>query len=460
MRTRLSEPLTLAALMNAGAGRGRAIATRRWRLGLDKLDGASSLGASLFALEGRSVVVAVGDMAKAAAALIDLDGWARRIVLCPPGYDLGGLDGLARATAADALVYDGDLARPPADLAVVAPCRLPLEPLAFPGEKQRRRRFATEWVMPTSGTSGPPKMVVHSLATLTGAIGPAPTQRWATFYDIRRYGGLQIFLRALAGAESLTLSDPDEGVDAFLVRLGEAGAKHISGTPSHWRKVLMSGQARRIDPETVRLSGEIADDAVLSALGALYPRARLQHAYASTEAGVAFAVEDGRAGFPASLIETDGAVAMKIVDGSLRIRSNRTALRYIGPGAPALHDAQGFVDTGDIVERRGDRYVFAGRRGGIINVGGAKVHPEEVEAAINAHEAVRASRVFARKNPITGALVAAEVVVREGVNADADLIRSILSGCRARLAAYKAPSFLRFVSELPMTEGGKLARHG
>src|SRR5271154_7239097 len=97
---------------------------------------------------------------------------------------------------------------------------LPLETLAFPAENRRRRRFATEWVMPTSGTSGPPKMVAHTLATLTGAIRPAPTQRWATFYDIRRYGGLQIFLRALAGAESLTLTDPDEGVDAFLVRLG------------------------------------------------------------------------------------------------------------------------------------------------------------------------------------------------------------------------------------------------
>ena len=328
------------------------------------------------------------------------------------------------------------------------------------GEKGQDRRLATEWVMPTSGTSGPPKLVAHTLATLTGAFRPVGAQRWATFYDIRRYGGLQIFLRALSGTESLTLSSPGESVDAFLVRLGEAGAKHISGTPSHWRKVLMSAQARRIDPDTVRLSGEIADDAVLAALRALYPRAHVEHAYASTEAGVAFAAPDGQAGFPASLIDVSGEVAMKVVDGSLRIRSNRTALRYVGPDAPVLHDAEGFVDTGDIVERRGERYVFAGRRGGIINVGGAKVHPEEVEAALNAHEAVRASRVFARKNPITGALVAAEVVLREGVSAREGLSAEILSACRAALPAHKAPSFLRFVAELPITDGGKLARHG
>jgi len=112
------------------------------------------------------------------------------------------------------------------------------------------------------------------------------------------------------------------------------------------------------------------------------------------------------------------------------------------------------------VERRGDRFVFAGRRGGIINVGGAKVHPEEVEAALNGHEAVRASRVFARKNPITGALVAAEVVLREGVSPREGLSAEILAACRTALPAHKAPSFLRFVTDLPMTDGGKLARHG
>ena len=407
----VSDTLTLARLMEAGSGLGRAIATRDCVLSLDSFADATSLGGDLSRLEGRSVILAVGDMAKAAAALIELDGAARRIVLCPPGFDARGLEVLARLAEADALVQDGDAQTPEAPFDVIAACHLPLAPLQAP----RVRRFATEWVLPTSGTSGPPKLVVHTLATLTGPFRPAGAQRWATFYDIRRYGGLQIFLRALSGTETLTLSTAGESLEAFLVRLGEAGVTHVSGTPSHWRKVLMSAKARCIDPETVRLSGEIADDAVLASLKAFYPRARVEHAYASTEAGVAFAVSDGRAGFPASLLEASGDVAMKIVEDSLRIRSNRTALRYLGPDAPTLRDAEGFVDTGDIVERRGDRYVFAGRRGGVINVGGAKVHPEEVEAALNAHEAVRASRVFARKSPITGALVAAEVVLREGV---------------------------------------------
>jgi acyl-coenzyme A synthetase/AMP-(fatty) acid ligase len=443
-------------LTAASGGRGRRVATRDFALELDRLGESSSLGDGLARLAGRSVLLAVGDMAKAAAALIELDGVARQIVVCPPGAGIDLLVALARVAEADALVHDANAPAPEIGVATRVACRLPLAPLSA----ARAARFNSEWFLPTSGTSGAPKLVAHTLATLAASFRPAAGERWATFYDIRRYGGLQILLRALLGGGSLTLSDPNESVDAFLVRLGEAGATHISGTPSHWRKALMSGEARRIAPQRVRLSGEIADDAVLAGLGALYPQARVEHAYASTEAGVVFVVADRRAGFPMSVVGDDGEVALRVVDDVLRVRSSRAALRYVGADAPALKDADGFIDTGDVVERRGERYVFVGRRGGIINVGGAKVHPEEVEAALNAHRAVRASRVFARKNAITGALVAAEVVLRDGSVADETTKRDILAACRAALPAHKAPSFLNFVAELPITDGGKLARHG
>ena len=116
---------------------------------------------------------------------------------------------------------------------------------------------------------------------------------------------------------------------------------------------------------SVRLSGEIADQAILDHVRACYPGARIAHAFASTEAGVGFVVEDGLAGFPASLLTQRGVeVELKVEEGSLRIRSARTAIRYLGsPGEP-LADGDDFVDTGDIVELRGARYHFVGRRGG------------------------------------------------------------------------------------------------
>jgi acyl-CoA synthetase (AMP-forming)/AMP-acid ligase II len=200
-------------------------------------------------------------------------------------------------------------------------------------------------------------------------------------------------------------------------------------------------------------------------LRAFYPYATVVHAFASTEAGVGFDVRDGLAGFPTSLISDQNAdVALKVEDGSLRIRSDRIAARYLGSGAETLANGDGFIDTGDMVERRGDRYYFVGRRDGIINVGGLKVHPEEVEAVINRHPSVQMSLVSGRKNPITGALVVADVVVksdsdRNAANAGCQRLKSdILESCRRTLAPYKVPTLVRFVPSLEVTSSGKLAR--
>jgi acyl-CoA synthetase (AMP-forming)/AMP-acid ligase II len=212
----------------------------------------------------------------------------------------------------------------------------------------------------------------------------------------------------------------------------------------------------------VRLSGEIADQAILDNLHTAYPDARIVHAYASTEAGVGFEVQDGREGFPASVIEAAGDLVFKVEDDLLRIRSPRAALCYVGVESPALVASDGFVDTGDVVERRGDRYYFVGRSDGIINVGGLKVHPEEVEAVINRHPHVRMSQVRARKNPITGSIVVADVVLRESNASDAVSLEKtsdeILGSCRASLASYKAPAVIRFVPSLKIADSGKLVR--
>jgi acyl-coenzyme A synthetase/AMP-(fatty) acid ligase len=336
---------------------------------------------------------------------------------------------------------------------------------------RRSETSATEWVLLTSGTTGGPKLVAHTLASLAAAFSQAPLGEaapiWSTFYDVRRYGGLQILLRALFFG-SLLLPGTDEPPQDFLARAAAAGVTHISGTPSHWRKALMSGAAEQLRPVYVRLSGEIADQPILDALRAAFPHAVVAHAFASTEAGVAFEVQDGLAGFPASLAATSAeGVRIDVSRGTLRIKSPGNASRYLGEGAPPIKDAEGFVDLGDKLELRGDRWYFIGRSGGIINVGGFKVHPEEVEAVINSHPKVRMSLVKPRRNPITGTVVTAEVVLvagddgesGEGAGAPAKRIcGEILATCRERLAAHKVPALIRVVPALEVSASGKLVR--
>jgi acyl-coenzyme A synthetase/AMP-(fatty) acid ligase len=114
-----------------------------------------------------------------------------------------------------------------------------------------------------------------------------------------------------------------------------------------------------------------------------------------------------------------------------------------------------------VLELREGRYYFSGRRDGIINVGGLKVHPEEVEAVLNRHPDVGMSLVRTRKSSITGGLVVADVVLRKSEHPEDDakaLQRDILSFCREQLALYKVPVGINFVSTLAVAETGKLIR--
>jgi acyl-CoA synthetase (AMP-forming)/AMP-acid ligase II len=411
----------------------------------------SVLGGRLESLRGRTVVLAMREQLANAVALVELDGVACRLVLCTPDLTPQQLAVVCAAAEAD-VVLDQVAAQPE------------LEAL------QRRRTEDTEWILLTSGTSGEPKLVVHSFDSLAGALPRHPTSVrpmvWSTFYDIRRYGGLQIYLRAVLSGSPLVLSSAGEPTHEFLARAAAAGVTHISGTPSHWRRALMSGEATLITPEYVRLSGEVADQTVLDSLRAAYPNARIAHAFASTEAGVAFDVNDGLAGFPAALVgSADSAIEMKVQDGTLWIRSGRTAARYLGAAPAPLVAGDGYVDTGDLVELNDGRYYFRGRKGGIINVGGLKVYPEEVESVLNADPRVRMSLVKARRNPLTGSLVVAEVVLSEGQQAidaaTAEQVKSdLLNACRRTLAAHKVPALLRFVPALELSAAGKLVRPG
>jgi acyl-coenzyme A synthetase/AMP-(fatty) acid ligase len=425
----------------------------------------TSLGGRFGDLADRSVLIATASQLTTALALIELDGVARRVLVLPPDADPAHLAALIADAEIDAIVVDRNT---PARTAFELPVQVLCTPEIVATEQPPAAGRATEWVLLTSGTTGVPKMVAHSRGALTAAIKGSTSDEpvvWATFYDIRRYGGLQIFLRAVLGGASLVLSSAGEPIAEHLDRLGRHSVTHLSGTPSHWRRALMSPAIGKISPRYVRLSGEIADQAVLDSLRHTFPNASIGHAYASTEAGVAFEVSDGLAGFPVSFVaEVRDGVELKVADGSLRIRSPRAASCYVGNDAP-LADPDGFVDTGDMLESCDDRYIFTGRRGGIINIGGLKVHPEEIEAVINRHPQVRMSLVRPKRSPVTGSIVVADVVLksdRDITGGEAGEVKGdILKLCREALSRHKVPAAISFVAALEVAASGKLARrHG
>ena len=453
----------LDALRAAENLSGRVLVDVNTRIALGDLANGTVLYGRAEELRGRSVLLTTREQVTTAAALIELDGLAGRIVICPPDLPLQYFAYVIETAEIDAIVSDRtdfDLGRPRP--LYFSPCTRRIEACA----NDRVRDQQTEWVLFTSGTTGLPKLAVHTLKSLTGAIQPnrqgGEEVIWSTFYDIRRYGGLQIFLRAALTGSSLVLSTTQQSTAEFLEHAAVNQVTHISGTPSHWRRALMSPTAKLLQPRYVRLSGEIADQGILNHLRSFYPNARMSHAFASTEAGVAFEVNDDTAGFPAGILESTPDVEMKVEDGTLRIRSARTASRYLGMGASALKDEDGYVDTRDVVELQDGRYYFAGRRDGAINVGGLKVFPEEIESVINRHPEVHMSLVRTRKSSVTGALVVADVMLKPTAtmtDRDINAIQNdILSLCRSNLSSHKVPAMISFVPDFNVAESGKVMR--
>jgi non-ribosomal peptide synthetase component F len=228
-------PSLWGALSAADNLSARHLFSAEMNLALSELTEGSSLYGHGDELRGRSVLIATTSQLAASLALIELDGVARRVVLYPPDLPLGYLPFVIETADVDAIVSDGrtvELGNPRVERFV--PCNGEITP----GSSDRSPEYQTEWILLTSGTSGLPKLVAHTLPSLTGAVGqqaPAGQIVWSTFYDIRRYGGLQIFLRALLTGTSLVLSSAQESTADFLERASSHGVTHISGTPSHWR---------------------------------------------------------------------------------------------------------------------------------------------------------------------------------------------------------------------------------
>jgi acyl-CoA synthetase (AMP-forming)/AMP-acid ligase II len=281
----------------------------------------------------------------------------------------------------------------------------------------------------TSGTTGTPKWRAHEIAGLTEgmAAGAAPA-RWLLTFNPGSFAGVQVILSALIGGHVLIAPPHDASVSEMTDLAVQHQATHISGTPTFWRAFLMALSDRPLDLKAVTLGGEASDQAILDALRLRFPNAALRHIYATTETGRVLTVNDGREGFPQSMLTPPLTLSER---GTLQV---------------------GDLDTGDAVEMVGDRVLFRGRLDSMVNIGGVKVFPETVEAFILQHPGVQDVRVSPRPNPITGHVLTADMVLKPF--ADQNAVKAHLQG----LPRAQRPVLTRFVETLPIGQTGKKLR--
>ncbi len=317
----------------------------------------------------------------------------------------------------------------------------------------------------TSGTTGKPKFVFHTIKSLTRGVRTGRHHEndvWALAYPIGHLSGIQVLFQALCNRNTIVklFGLPPKASHLAIARYG---LTHLSCTPTFLK--LLAGRAHS-HPTVRRLTtgGESCEKSTTQMVSRLFPNAKHRNIYALTEVGNLLIANGEEFSIPANLQSL-----VKIMNGSLAIHQSLMAnaikpheSRDENENFQSNHssheiDTEWYV-TGDLVEVISDApltFKFLARDDDIINVGGYKVVPQQVEAKLIAFPAIQQAVVFGKKNSVTGQLVVCNVVVNPGYEFDPVTIRQQLAELLPR---YAIPRVFTVVDSLPMTSTGKLSR--
>ena len=303
--------------------------------------------------------------------------------------------------------------------------------------REFRKRQHPGLVVFTSGSTGRPKGILHDAERLVERFLPSRTAyRTLLFLLFDHLGGFNTLMSVLCQGGTMVL--PTERTPKEVARVIEAGrVELLPVTPTLLNLLVASGAGAEHDLSSVQLityGTEVMPEGTLKKIAALFPQARLQQTYGLSELGTlrsksrssdSLWVKVGGRGF-----ET------RVVDGILQVRSELAMVGYLN--APNPFDSEGWISTGDRVEQRGEYYRILGRESDIINVGGQKVFPSEVETVLLEADNVDDATVYGEQHPLMGSVVMARVKLREP-EPPAALRARLRKHCLERLASYKVP---------------------
>lgn len=300
----------------------------------------------------------------------------------------------------------------------------------------------------TSGTTGLPKRVRHNMLTLSRNVKTGAKYQnniWGFAFNPTHIAGLQVFFQALYNTNTLVnLFRKDSNEIVQLVR--EYNISNISATPTFYRQFGLSA-AIMPSVHTITSGGEQFSTALTERLKGIFPKADFKNIYASTEAGTVLTAVGEFFEVPPRLLGK-----IKIEDGFLFL--HRSLLAQLD-NMPLDGEWYNTRDRVQINSENPLSMKILGRQNELINVGGYKVNPHEVEDTINQIDQVVFCKVYGKPNSVVGNIVCADII-RNDQNFDETQLRVKLSGC---LQNYKIPRVVNFVNEIQFTRTGKLQRN-
>lgn len=298
----------------------------------------------------------------------------------------------------------------------------------------------------TSGTTGIPKKVSHDFKSITRFVKVSERNEksiWGFAYNPTHMAGIQVFFQALLNGYSIIRLFGLDTKDIYA-EITNNGITHISATPTFYRLLLPCNETFP-SVERITSGGEKFNEKIFKQLNQVFPNAKITNVYASTEAGTLFASQN------------DIFSVRPEYESLIHFENNELLIHSSLMGRTETNIEE-WYNTGDIIEivsQKPLNFRFVNRKSEMINVGGYKVNPLEVEEAILTLSGIKNVRVFPKQNSVLGNIICCEVVA----NSNQITESSIRTFLQSKIQEFKIPRIIRFVDSLSTTRTGKLKRN-
>jgi acyl-CoA synthetase (AMP-forming)/AMP-acid ligase II len=290
----------------------------------------------------------------------------------------------------------------------------------------------------SSGSTGKPKAILHDFETVADKFRKQRTAVVAIpFLMIDHFGGINTVL-AITSSLGTVVTVADRSISQICRAIQDFRVELLPATPSFLTMLMTSGLNQAFDLSSLKritYGTEVMPQSTLDRLRHAFPEVELQQTYGLSEVGVLRS--QSRADGSLWVRVGGEGFQTRIVDGILWVKSDYAMIGYLN--APSEFDVDGWFNTQDRVEVDGEWFKILGRVTDIINVGGQKVYPAEVEDVILGMDGIEDVAVYGEKHPLLGQIVVAKLSTA-GPADIADLKQKVRAACRAKLAPYKVPA--------------------
>ena len=311
----------------------------------------------------------------------------------------------------------------------------------------------------SSGSTGAPKAMIHNLDTLVDSYGDKKQKQinMLVFLMFDHIGGINTMLNILSMNATMIIPQ-NRNADDICQLIEEYKIAVLPSSPTFLNLILINRSYEKYDLSSLRMityGTETMPEGLLNRLKAVFSKVKFLQTFGTSETGIA--ATSSKSSNSTFMKIDDENLEYKIVDNELWLRSKTQILGYLNRSMESFTN-DGWFKTGDLVELDNEGFIkIIGRNKEIINVGGQKVLPSEVESVLLGMDEIEDCLVYGEQNAITGQSVSCDVVLKHGID-DSGFKMLVRKFCKDKLDNFKIPTRVNVVQKTEFTERFKKSR--